>query len=248
LQLGILVGGRHDRSFRFQENDARPEVAPALPVGASGNAERVAPAGADDWTIRSIAADIGECNGSNGTAAGGAALRLARVRILRCPATLGLPWVECSCGDHRSGLAAEDGRWKDGVEMRRCLPEFTPMRLPLLLAVLTLSTQLPGSAEAADIAHGKELFQKCMTCHSNDPAKADVGPPLNGVYGRKAAALDSFRYSAAMRRSRLTWDDATLESYLADPAGFVKGNRMPYAGLPTKAERDDVIAYLKTLN
>ena len=31
---------------------------------------------------------------------------------------------------------------------------------------------------------------------------------------------------------------------LADPQKEIKGNRMPFSGLPEAAERDDVVAYL----
>jgi cytochrome c len=98
-------------------------------------------------------------------------------------------------------------------------------------------------AFAADANHGKVVFQTCAACHSDKPDA--IGPSLRGVYGRKSAALADFRYSNAMMRANLTWDDANLKAYIKDPQAKVKGNRMPFGGLSNDADIDDVIAYLK---
>jgi cytochrome c len=98
-------------------------------------------------------------------------------------------------------------------------------------------------AVAADAAHGKVVFQTCAACHSDKPDA--IGPSLRGVYGRKSAALQDFRYSNAMMGANLTWDDANLKAYIKDPQAKVKGNRMPFGGLSSDADSDDVIAYLK---
>jgi cytochrome c len=98
-------------------------------------------------------------------------------------------------------------------------------------------------AAAADAAHGKVVFQTCAACHTDKPDA--IGPTLRGVYGRKSAALPDFRYSNAMMHANLTWDDANLKAYTKDPQAKVKGNRMPFGGLSSDADIDDVIAYLK---
>jgi cytochrome c len=108
--------------------------------------------------------------------------------------------------------------------------------------VLALST---GPTLAADAAHGKSLFEACVACHSERPDA--LGPSLKGVVGRKSAALEDFRYSNAMKRANLVWDEGNLRAYIEDPQSKVKGNRMPYGGLANAADIDDVIAYLKTL-
>jgi cytochrome c len=100
-----------------------------------------------------------------------------------------------------------------------------------------------GAANAADAAHGKVVFQTCAACHSDKPDA--IGPSLRGVYGRKSAALEDFRYSNAMQRANLTWDDANLDAYIKDPQAKVKGNRMPFGGLGDEKDAADVIAYLK---
>ena len=101
------------------------------------------------------------------------------------------------------------------------------------------------TANAADVEHGKELFKARAACHNDQPGA--LGPSLKGVVGRKAAALDNFRYSGPMLRANLVWTPENLHDYIANPQGKVKGNRMPYGGLTNTSDVDDVIAYLATL-
>ena len=110
-------------------------------------------------------------------------------------------------------------------------------------AAIVLAAAAATPALAADAAHGKVVFQTCAACHSDKPDA--IGPSLRGVYGRKSAALPDFRYSNAMMRAGLTWDDANLKAYIKDPQAKVKGNRMPFGGLSSDADIDDVIAFLK---
>jgi len=99
-------------------------------------------------------------------------------------------------------------------------------------------------ARAADPEKGKAVFEQCAACHSLDGTGDYDGPTLKGVLGRKAGSLEDYRYSAAMKRSDVTWDAATLDKYVADPQAFIPGNRMAFAGIGDKAQRDDLIAYL----
>jgi cytochrome c len=119
------------------------------------------------------------------------------------------------------------------------------MRGRLLIICGFGATLMGNPVAAADANHGKELYQTCVACHSEKPDA--IGPNLKGVVGRKAAALEDFRYSAPMRRANLTWDEANLRAYIGDPQATVKGNRMPFGGLRNPADVEDVVAYLKTL-
>jgi len=110
-------------------------------------------------------------------------------------------------------------------------------------AVLAVAAAASSAVAAADADHGKVVFQTCAACHSDKPDA--IGPSLRGVFGRKSAALPDFRYSNAMQRANLTWDEANLAAYIKDPQAKVKGNRMPFGGLATDKDVDDVIGYLK---
>jgi cytochrome c len=97
---------------------------------------------------------------------------------------------------------------------------------------------------AADPENGKAVFEQCAACHSLDGTGDYDGPTLKGLIGRKAGSLDDYRYSAAMKRSDVTWDAGTLDKYVADPQAFIPGNRMAFAGISDQTQRDDLIAYL----
>jgi cytochrome c len=97
---------------------------------------------------------------------------------------------------------------------------------------------------AADVEHGRELFNACQACHTEKPQA--LGPSLKGVFGRNAAALEDFRYSNPMKRANLVWDEPNLRDYIADPQAKVKGNRMPFGGMSRADDIDDVVAFLKT--
>lgn len=131
--------------------------------------------------------------------------------------------------------------------MRNKMIRETMMNLQIsrLAAHVVALLAVAGPAIAADAEHGKALFAPCAACHT-DRADA-LGPNLKGVFGRKSAAIEDFRYSNAMKRANLVWDEDNLRAYIHDPQARVKGNRMPYGGMSDLADVDDVIAYLKTL-
>jgi cytochrome c2 len=110
-----------------------------------------------------------------------------------------------------------------------------------VVAFVVASTAL---LRAADPEKGKAIFEQCAACHSLGESGDYDGPTLKGVIGRKAGSLDDYRYSAAMKRSDVTWDATTLGKYITDPQTFIPGNRMAFAGIADQAERDDLIAFL----
>lgn len=122
----------------------------------------------------------------------------------------------------------------------------------MIVAGLAASALAGGTAFAqakGDPVAGKKIFMRCVACHAVQPgAGAKMGPNLAGVVGRKAAAAPGFKYSAAMQKAKLKWDDATLDKWLTRPSALVPGTSMAFAGLPNAADRANVIAYLKKPN
>ncbi|HKF72046.1 MAG TPA: cytochrome c family protein [Stellaceae bacterium] len=123
-------------------------------------------------------------------------------------------------------------------------------RSVLVVAVVAASSlliALPARAQNAE--NGQKAFkQQCGLCHDVAAGKNRVGPSLFGVVGRKAGGADGFHYSDGNKNSGLTWDQATLDKYLADPRATVPGTTMTYAGLKNDEQRKDIIAYLATLH
>jgi cytochrome c len=117
-----------------------------------------------------------------------------------------------------------------------------PVALALSAALATMVAG--GSALAQDIKRGEKLFEECRACHAMEPNVNNVGPSLAGVLGRKAAALDDFRYSPAMKRSNIEWNRQTLDAFISEPQKVVPANRMPYSGLPDAKDRADLIAFI----
>jgi len=119
------------------------------------------------------------------------------------------------------------------------------MRKIFLLAFGAALVLGAPSAMAGDPVAGKKIFKKCKACHTLKAGKKKIGPSLFGVIGRKAGTAKKFKYSKAMRKSDVTWDDASLDAFLKKPKKYMKGTRMSFPGLKKQADRDNVIAYIK---
>ncbi len=113
-----------------------------------------------------------------------------------------------------------------------------------------LVSLLTGSARAVgDPARGGDLFrQNCAACHSQERGQNLVGPSLFSVVGRAAASTADFSYSAAMKRSEIVWTVDQLMAYLKAPRKYVPGVKMMFPGLPDEKDRENVVAFLATLN
>ena len=112
------------------------------------------------------------------------------------------------------------------------------------VAALSLFVVVAGAAQAADAEKGKKVFEVCSGCH-NDAGRS-VGPSLLGVYGRTSGTLPDYKYSPAMKRAKLVWDDKNLHDYIANPQKKVKANNMSFKGVRSDTDIDDLVEFLKT--
>jgi cytochrome c len=128
--------------------------------------------------------------------------------------------------------------------VRPLLPALT---LAALLAAGGARAELIGDAEA-----GAQAFNACKGCHQIGQGAQDrIGPHLNGIFGRRAAAHDGYAYSASMERAGvdgLTWTLETLDAYIENPRALVSKTRMSYPGLKNEQARADLLAYLRTFS
>jgi cytochrome c len=132
--------------------------------------------------------------------------------------------------------------------MTRTTPIVNGMLVCALIATANIATAtlaLADETALADAAHGKALYQGCQACHSIDDN--DLGPRHRGVVGRRAGSIQDYSYSAALKNSGLTWDEATLDRWLTNPSALVPGTKM-FFRIDDAQARADIIAYLKELN
>ena len=96
-----------------------------------------------------------------------------------------------------------------------------------------------------DIASGKKLFKKCISCHSIvKGGKNKIGPALYNVVGRKVGGVADYKYSKALAAYGKNWTFEELNGFLLKPAKWIKGTKMAYAGLKKEEDRASIIKYL----
>lgn len=151
----------------------------------------------------------------------------------------------------RSGLL-ENAQCGDGTTLAR----FRSMTFQMLPSVMVIGLAWLTCASAhgqgfvvpkSGPPSGEKLFgQQCGTCHSSVPGEVRVGPSLAGIVGRTAGKSPGFTYSRALRASRLTWSEETLNLWLANSNAEIPGSVMNYRQSDA-AKRLAIIEYLKRL-
>lgn len=116
------------------------------------------------------------------------------------------------------------------------------MKVRLLIAAAMLA-----ATQTAHAADAPQAFNQCKACHKVEAGKHGVGPSLFGVFGAKSGHVQGFKYSDAMIKAGLTWDEANLTKFLADPKATIPGNKQAFPGLKKPEDVKAVITYLKSL-
>ncbi len=83
---------------------------------------------------------------------------------------------------------------------------------------------------------------RCGGCHTFDHNK--YGPKHRGVFGRLAGTQPGYKYTEALKPSRIVWTAETLDRWTEDPRRLVPGTRMD-ARLKSPDERRLIIDYLR---
>ncbi len=122
-------------------------------------------------------------------------------------------------------------------------------RADLFAYFYTLTDVAPNQMGAGNAIEGKVAAAKqCRVCHSFDKGgKLVFGPSLFGVYGKVAGSVKGYNYSKALSDSGLTWTEANLIEFLADPEQFIKGTKAKFPGVKSAKKRADIVAYMRTL-
>jgi len=114
----------------------------------------------------------------------------------------------------------------------------------LFLAAALLGLAPLSALAQGDASRGEELYVECAACHTFDNDTEELGPGLQGLFGRRAGALENYYYSPVLSDSRIVWNADTLNAFIADPQAAIPLNRMPYSGMPDPQDRADLIEYL----
>jgi cytochrome c len=131
------------------------------------------------------------------------------------------------------------------------IPGSARYSVPATLRTVTILTvAFSATAFAQDIRKGETSFKnKCLTCHAiGVDAGNKIGPPLNGLDGRKAGAAANFNYSAAVKNSEIVWNEVTFREFIADPKAKLSGTKMLVTGIKSDEEISDLWAYLRQFN
>src|SRR5271156_4192712 len=81
----------------------------------------------------------------------------------------------------------------------------------ILITLAILAGTTVAASAAGDAKAGADVFKRCAVCHTDDKGGGDgLGPNLFDVVGRKAASRPDFAYSPALKKSAITWNEATL--------------------------------------
>jgi cytochrome c len=105
----------------------------------------------------------------------------------------------------------------------------------------------PHAAWAQDVAAGEQVFKRiCLACHDvGADAKTKLGPPLNGLDGRKAGTFEGYNYSEANKSSGVVWNEETFPPYIRAPMQAMPGTKMSFVGLKNDKEIADLWTFLK---
>ena len=109
--------------------------------------------------------------------------------------------------------------------------KLTVCGLSLAMAASLAFAQDKKKGGAGDADKGKEVFEQCGVCHNADSDEKKMGPGLKGLF-KKAKMADGKAPTEPNVRAKVN----------------TGGNGMPaYEDMLSKEERDNLIAYLKTL-
>jgi cytochrome c len=100
-----------------------------------------------------------------------------------------------------------------------------------MFCMAALAAGSSSAFAAGSAAKGKEVFDQCSVCHNADSDEKKIGPGLKGLFKKDKLA------------SGKPANEANIRTQINDG-----GNGMPaYKDILSDQEKDDLIAYLKTL-
>jgi cytochrome c len=115
--------------------------------------------------------------------------------------------------------------------------------LLLLSAIGAYTRGATASPDQAQLAFNTN----CRTCHTTKLGDNRLGPSLAHIVGARSGTRPGYgNSSAAMKMAGITWDEQTLDRFIANPESVVPNNNMkPFSGVSDAATRKAIIEHLK---
>jgi len=99
-----------------------------------------------------------------------------------------------------------------------------------------------------EVSNGEKQFaRKCSVCHTLIAnGKKRAGPTLYKIIGRKAGTLSGYKYSKALIKSDIIWNENTInELFDKGPDKVTPGTKMPIQKMKRYEDRKDLVMFLK---
>ncbi|MGQ0673958.1 MAG: c-type cytochrome [Hyphomicrobium sp.] len=111
--------------------------------------------------------------------------------------------------------------------------------------VVCAGSMLSLGVRAAELDGEVAYNNHCRKCHSMKVDDHRLGPSLAGIVGKPAEQASGYTgYSGGLKG--LTWDEATLDTFIADPAAVSSSTNMIIPPVKDAAERKAIIDFLKS--
>jgi cytochrome c len=107
----------------------------------------------------------------------------------------------------------------------------TRVRTWIICATLAPGSTALIAAGKGDAAKGKAVFEQCGVCHNADSTEKKMGPGLKGLF----------------KKDKMSNDKKPTEANIRTKIDEGGNGMPPYKDLLSDQEKDDLIAYLKTL-
>jgi len=93
----------------------------------------------------------------------------------------------------------------------------------------------------------KQFARKCSVCHTLiKNGKKRAGPTLYKIFGRKAGTLSGYKYSQALIKSDIIWNENTINQLFdKGPDKVTPGTKMPIQKMKRYEDRKELIMFLK---
>ena len=103
--------------------------------------------------------------------------------------------------------------------------------LTLTILGLALAAGLPMTAFQGDAKKGESVFDNCSVCHNSDSTETKIGPGLKGLFKREKLVNGK------------PVNEANVKALITEGSGGMP----PFGDALSNEDKDNVIAFLKTL-